>query len=69
MIYIKKYEVIIYINYYIYMYRNLLNNALSGSIPENIGNLKNAKEIVFENSGITGLLPESLGKLEKLEYL
>ncbi|KAK2987196.1 hypothetical protein RJ640_029081 [Escallonia rubra] len=48
---------------------NLGSNKISGSIPQEIGNLNNLSLLVIQENMISGSIPESIGKLSKLEEL
>ncbi|CAL9247340.1 unnamed protein product [Arabidopsis halleri] len=48
---------------------SLDTNIISGSIPHEIGNLKNLQELWLERNLLTGPLPSSLGKLLELKKL
>ena len=43
--------------------------GLTGSIPEELGQLKNLQYLVFENTGLTGPIPAALGQLHDLQKL
>ena len=48
---------------------NLHNNQLSGSIPIEIGNLANLRNLNLYNNQITGSIPSELGFLSYLEFM
>ncbi|KAK2979734.1 hypothetical protein RJ640_024707 [Escallonia rubra] len=48
---------------------NLGSNKISGSIPQEIGNLNNLSLLVIQDNMMSGSIPESIGKLSKLEEL
>ena len=43
--------------------------GLTGSIPEELGQLKNLQYLIFENTGLTGPIPAALGQLHDLQKL
>lgn len=47
----------------------LMYNGLSGTIPDEIGNLTELREFDMSENMLTGTIPSSIGKLSKLEYL
>ena len=47
----------------------LYDNNLSGSIPEELGNLRNLKFLFLEDNSLTGSIPSSLGNLIHLKEL
>ncbi|KAH7651414.1 Non-specific serine/threonine protein kinase protein [Dioscorea alata] len=47
----------------------LLGNRISGSIPEEIGDISTLQELILEDNLIEGAIPRSLGKLVNLEGL
>ena len=47
----------------------LYNNQLSGSIPEELGNLSNLTVLYLNNNQLTGSIPEELGNLSNLTVL
>ncbi|KAB2006276.1 hypothetical protein ES319_D11G333300v1, partial [Gossypium barbadense] len=48
---------------------SLLGNRLTGSIPEELANLRNLTSLVLENNGLSGTLPAALRDLPKIERL
>ena len=50
-------------------YLVLSNNQLSGTIPGELGNLTNLKNLTLGYNQLSGAIPEELGKLTNLEYL
>ncbi|KAF2911341.1 hypothetical protein DAI22_11g170900 [Oryza sativa Japonica Group] len=44
-------------------------NAISGSLPEEIGNLVRLEALLLHNNSFTGILPSSLGRLKNLQVL
>uniref|UniRef100_UPI00143054DB leucine-rich repeat domain-containing protein n=1 Tax=Maribellus sediminis TaxID=2696285 RepID=UPI00143054DB len=48
---------------------NLYNNNLYGTIPAEIGNLTNLKELSLGRNLISGTIPSDIGNLDSLEYL
>ncbi|XP_022134216.1 probable leucine-rich repeat receptor-like serine/threonine-protein kinase At3g14840, partial [Momordica charantia] len=46
---------------------SLFGNRLTGSIPEEIGNITTLRELVLENNHLSGRLPSALGNLSNLE--
>ena len=47
----------------------LYDNQLSGTIPEELGNLKSIIDIDLSINRLNGIVPISLGNLSKLEWL
>lgn len=47
----------------------LNDNALSGSIPSEVGYLRNLIILNFENNATSGRVPTEIGQLDGLEYL
>ncbi|KAJ4792128.1 Leucine-rich receptor-like protein kinase family protein [Rhynchospora pubera] len=47
----------------------LSGNPISGSIPINLGNLKNLEILLLDNMLLNGTIPEEIGNLFKLELL
>ncbi|KAK2979354.1 hypothetical protein RJ640_000448 [Escallonia rubra] len=47
----------------------LRSNKISGSIPQEIGNLNNLYFLSIDHNMISGSIPESIGKLSKLQQL
>jgi Leucine-rich repeat (LRR) protein len=47
----------------------LFNNSLSGSIPSEVGNLKDLLEIDLSQNHLSGPIPIELGKLAQLQVL
>ena len=47
----------------------LSENALSGSIPEELGNLANLQSLYLRDNQLSGPIPAQLGNLANLEYL
>uniref|UniRef100_A0A9I9EEM7 Uncharacterized protein n=1 Tax=Cucumis melo TaxID=3656 RepID=A0A9I9EEM7_CUCME len=45
----------------------LFGNRLTGSIPEEIGNITTLKRLVLRNCNITGELPDYFGRMKSLE--
>ncbi|KAK3156354.1 hypothetical protein QOZ80_2AG0106220 [Eleusine coracana subsp. coracana] len=45
------------------------NNLFSGSLPSQIGNLKNIADIDFSGNKISGEIPASIGNCQSLQYL
>ncbi|KAK3009915.1 hypothetical protein RJ639_011485 [Escallonia herrerae] len=45
------------------------SNKISGSIPQEIGNLNNLYVLAIDHNMISGSIPESIGKLSKLQKL
>ncbi|XP_058767809.1 leucine-rich repeat receptor protein kinase HPCA1-like [Vicia villosa] len=45
------------------------NVGMTGSIPKEIGNLKNLKSLALVNCGFSGPIPDSIGSLKKLTFL
>ncbi|PHT67150.1 hypothetical protein T459_31575 [Capsicum annuum] len=50
-------------------YLNLSMNNLSGTIPPEIGNLKNLNNLTLSNNQLTGSIPSSFGNLRNLQTL
>ena len=48
---------------------SLNNFGLAGTIPEDLGDLSNPRELVLSNNALTGEIPEELGDLSRLESL
>ena len=48
---------------------NLPDNNLTGSIPQEIGQLRDLESLNFERNHLTGPIPDSLGQLGNLEWL
>lgn len=44
-------------------------NHLSGSIPEEIGNLRKLERLGLFKNNLEGNIPRTIGKLENLKYL
>uniref|UniRef100_A0ACD5VN88 Uncharacterized protein n=1 Tax=Avena sativa TaxID=4498 RepID=A0ACD5VN88_AVESA len=44
----------------------IMDNSISGGIPEDIGNLVGLNILVITNTSISGVIPESIGKLKNL---
>jgi hypothetical protein len=44
-------------------------NGLSGSLPPQIGNFANLKELKLDDNQLTGAIPAAIGNLTSLEYL
>jgi len=49
--------------------RLLQNNAISGSIPAELGKLDKLQALDLSNNHFNGFIPSSLGKLKNLNYL
>ncbi|XP_058767808.1 probable leucine-rich repeat receptor-like protein kinase At5g49770 isoform X2 [Vicia villosa] len=45
------------------------NAGMTGTIPKEIGNLKNLKSLALVNCGFSGPIPDSIGSLQKLAFL
>ena len=50
-------------------YLNGTINRLNGTIPAELGNLANLRELQIENRRLTGAIPSELGNLANLEFL
>ena len=48
---------------------NLDDNLLTGSIPDQIGDLVNLNQLFLRNNQLTGEIPTTIGNLSNLEYL
>nr|GMD44842.1 BRASSINOSTEROID INSENSITIVE 1-associated receptor kinase 1-like [Ipomoea batatas] len=53
----------------LYLPRELYKNNIQGTIPEELGNLKNLISLDLYNNNISGTIPPSLGKLKSLVFL
>ena len=49
--------------------RLVQNNAISGSIPPELGKLEMLQTLDLSNNSFTGTIPSSLGDLKILNYL
>ena len=49
--------------------RELYKNEITGTIPQELGKLKNLISLDLYNNNITGAIPESLGNLKSLIFL
>ena len=49
--------------------RELYKNEITGTIPPELGKLKNLISLDLYNNNITGAIPESLGNLKSLIFL
>ncbi|MGL5439795.1 MAG: hypothetical protein ACRDA4_05330, partial [Filifactoraceae bacterium] len=47
----------------------LTNINLTGSIPEDIGNLKNLEIMAFDYGNLSGSIPEGIGNLENIKHI
>lgn len=48
-------------------YLQLQNNQFSGTLPEDVGNLSNLRQLSLERSGFTGRIPRSMRSMTRLE--
>jgi len=48
---------------------DLAHNSLSGTLPLEVGNLKNLGKLDFSSNMISGEIPISIGECQSLEYL
>jgi hypothetical protein len=48
---------------------DLFNNALSGPLPESMGDLEKVTHLNLKNNKLTGPIPQSIGNMESLESL
>ncbi|TVT96870.1 hypothetical protein EJB05_57949, partial [Eragrostis curvula] len=48
---------------------NLPDNAISGTLPQEIGNLAGLESLLVDSNSLTGSLPSSLGRLRNLHVL
>lgn len=56
-------------NYVVTNYRELYSNNISGTIPNELGNLTNLVSLDLYLNNFTGFIPETLGQLYKLRFL
>ena len=49
--------------------RELYKNKIQGTIPVELGNLKNLISLDLYNNNISGVIPPALGKLKSLVFL
>jgi hypothetical protein len=49
--------------------RELYNNKITGTIPEELGNLTNLESLDLYLNNISGIIPNTLGNLKKLRFL
>lgn len=54
---------------FIFYYRELYSNNISGPIPNDLGNLTSLVSLDLYLNSFTGPIPETLGKLSKLRFL
>ena len=48
---------------------SIWDNQLTGTIPEELGNLTNLKSLYLSDNKLAGTIPEELGNLTNLEFL
>jgi len=59
----------IFLTSFLFSYRELYSNNITGPIPSNLGNLTNLVSLDLYLNSFSGPIPESLGKLSKLRFL
>lgn len=54
---------------FVFWFRKLPGNGITGKIPEEFGNLTSLTMLDLENNQLTGEIPSSLGNIMGLKFL